>query len=561
MDLCARGRDRGAMKDHNLRPEDQGPGEAPPLAGSPMHSPVRAPMHSPVHSKGRSPSDRVVADPAIQLAPGGSETAPVESAVAPAADHETQAAPVQGGLSRWAPVAIASALFMEFIDSTALSTALPTLARGFHVDPVHLKLALTSYLLALAVAAPAGGWIADRFGARRVFLSAMGVFLLGSICCGFSRSLPELVAARILQGGGGAMMVPVGRLIIVGSTPKARLVSAMAWFTTPALVGPLVGPPIAGFVLGVADWPWIFFINVPVGLLGMLAVARLAPNLQRPHPGRFDTQGFLLAGVAISALVVLAETLGMRLLPPAIELGLALVLVGAGALFLRHVRRVERPILDLGLLKHQTYRASLAGGTLVRLGVGATPFLTPLLLQVGLGWTPVKAAFVTISIGFGAMSARTMTRRIIARLGFRSVLLISGVGAAVLSALPGFFRPATPIWLMIFILYISGMVRSTQFISANTIAYADIPAGEVTRASTLASVVQQIGLSLGVSFGALMLTITRGGAHGGSGGALTPDRFTLPFLMIGASTLLAQPIYAALNKDAGAEISGRRVGA
>lgn len=479
-------------------------------------------------------------DPAIAPAAAGSEATPAE--------------PAPGGLSRLAPVAIASALFMEFIDSTALSTALPTLARGFHVDPVHLKLALTSYLLALAVVAPAGGWIADRFGARRVFISAMGVFLLGSVLCGFSRTLPTLVAARILQGIGGSMMVPVGRLIIVGSTPKARLVSAMAWFTTPALVGPLIGPPLAGFVLGVADWPWIFFINVPVGLLGMLAVSRLAPRVQRDDPGRFDTFGFLLAGVAISALVVIAETAGMGLMPLGFELALAVVLIGAGALFFRHIRRVERPILDLTLLRYQTFRASLTGGTLVRLGVGATPFLMPLLLQVGLGWTPVHAAFVTIGMGLGALSARTMTRRVIAAVGFRTVLLVSGVGAAVVSFLPGLFRASWPAWVMFAVMYFGGVVRSTQFISANTIAYADVPAHEVTRASTLASVVQQIGLSLGVSFGALMLTITRGG-----GGALTPERFTLPFAMVGLATLLAQLVYVRLDRNAGSEISGKRV--
>ncbi len=493
-------------------------------------------------------------EPAAQLAPGGSETAPIESAIAPAADHAVEAAPVLGGLSRLAPVAIASALFMEFIDSTALSTALPSLARAFHADPIHLKLALTSYLLALAVIAPAGGWIADRFGARRVFLIAMGVFLLGSIACGFSRSLPWLVAARILQGTGGAMMVPVGRLIIVGSTPKARLVSAMAWFTTPALVGPLIGPPLAGFVLGVADWPWIFFLNIPVGIVGMLAVSRFAPNIRRPDPGRFDSLGFLLAAVAISSIVVLAETAGVGLLPLGVELLLGAALIVSGAVFLRHVARTPKPILDLKLLRYQTYRASLTGGTLVRLGVGATPFLTPLLLQVGLGWSPVKAAFVTIATGVGAMSARTVTRRVIAGLGFRTVLLVSGVAAAVLSAIPGFFRASTPVWAMFGVMYLAGVVRSTQFISANTIAYADVPAEEVTRASTLAAVVQQIGLSLGVSFGALMLSLTRGGGSG----ALSPDRFTLPFLMVGASTLLAQIVYVGLKKDAGAEISGRR---
>lgn len=494
-------------------------------------------------------------EPAAQFAQGAVETTPIESSVAPAADHETEAAPVVGGLSRWAPVAIASALFMEFIDSTALSTALPTLARGFHVDPVHLKLALTSYLLALAVIAPAGGWIADRFGARRVFLIAMGVFLLGSVACGFSHSLSMLVAARILQGTGGAMMVPVGRLIIVGSTPKARLVNAMAWFTTPALVGPLIGPPLAGFILGFAAWPWIFFVNVPVGILGMIAVARLAPDLRRPHPGQFDGFGFLLSAIAISTLVVLAETAGMGLLPLWVELALALALLVSGGFFLRHVKRVERPILDLSLLKYQTYRASLTGGTLVRLGVGATPFLMPLLLQVGLGWSPVKAGFVTIATGFGAMGMRTVVRKVIARYGFRTVLLASSFGAAVFSTIPGFFfRAWTPVWAMFLVMFLSGSIRSTQFISANTIAYADVPAEKVTRASTLAAVVQQIGLSLGVSFGALMLTLTRGGV---AAGALTPDRFAIPFLMIGVSTLLAQPIYAALSKDAGSEISGR----
>jgi EmrB/QacA subfamily drug resistance transporter len=362
------------------------------------------------HSASRPDDDLADEDPVVQLAAGGLETAPVESRAAPPIDNAEQALSTDRGFSRIAPMAIASALFMEFIDSTALSTALPTLAHGFHVDPVHLKLALTSYLLALAVVAPAGGWIADRFGAKRVFLMAMSVFLLGSIACGLSRSLSGLVAARVLQGCGGAMMVPVGRLIIVGSTPKANLVSAMAWFTTPALVGPLIGPPLAGFVLGVADWPWIFFINIPVGLVGMLAVSRFVPRLERPHPGRFDTLGFVLVAISISALVVLAETCGMGLLPLPTLLCLGGILLVAGGLFLRHVNRVAHPILDMRLLKHQTYRASLAGGTLVRLGVGATPFLTPLLLQVALGWSPVRAAFITIAGGFGAMCARTVTR-------------------------------------------------------------------------------------------------------------------------------------------------------
>ena len=276
------------------------------------------------------------------------------------------------------PLAVASALFMEFIDSTALSTALPTLAHAFHTDPVHLKLALTAYLLALAVFAPASGWVADRYGARCVFLSAMAVFLTGSALCGLSQSLGQLVAARVVQGIGGAMMTPVGRLIVVASAPRDRFVSAMSWFTMPALVGPLLGPPLSGLVLGFAGWPWIFYINLPVGLIGMAAVARFVPRLEQPDPGRFDTGGFALAAVAIVALTSVCETAGTRLAPWTLQLLAAVLGVSAVVLFVRHVARVERPVLDLRLLAQPTFRASMVGGTLLRLGIGASPLLLPL---------------------------------------------------------------------------------------------------------------------------------------------------------------------------------------
>ncbi|NTX58720.1 MFS transporter, partial [Myxococcus sp. CA039A] len=274
---------------------------------------------------------------------------------------------------------------MEFVDSTALSTALPTLSVAFDTDPIHLKLALTSYILALAVLAPASGWVADRFGPRRVFMLAMGVFLVASVLCGFSRTLPQLVVFRTLQGLGGALMTPVGRLIVVGSAPRDKLVSALSWFTMPALVGPLIGPPLAGLILGVADWPWIFFINVPVGLLGMLAVSRYVPELPQPHPGPFDWKGYAIAAVAIILTIGAAETLGVGLVPVHIQMGMALVAVGAIALYVAHALRMKKPVLDLRLLKLSTFRASTAGGGLVRMGLGATPFLLPLMLQVGLG--------------------------------------------------------------------------------------------------------------------------------------------------------------------------------
>ena len=458
--------------------------------------------------------------------------------------------PVPG--TRLISLAVASALLMEFIDSTALSTALPTLARAFSVDPIHLKLALTSYILALAVFTPASGWAAERFGARRVFMTAMVVFLVGSALCGLSRNLEALVASRILQGIGGAMMTPVARLIVVGSTPKEKLIRAMGWFTMPALVGPLIGPPLAGLVLAVADWPWIFYLNLPIGLLGMAAVMRFVPKSQPQEMGRFDTPGFLLSAVAISGLVVVAETAGLSLLPPWAQLGILAVALGAGWLYLRMARLKPKPILDLDLLKHRTFRASLLGGTLVRLGIGASPFLLPLLLQVALGWSPLKASVVTLGTGIGVLIARPFAAAGLKRFGFRTSLAVFVTLTALFTAAPGFFTLATPMAVMAGVLFLGGFCRSNQFIAANTIAYADVPQAKVAAASTLSAVAQQVGLAMGVSFGGLMLHLARGhGEH------LTPDRFTWPFAAIGVVTLLALPVYLRLDRDAGAEISGR----
>jgi EmrB/QacA subfamily drug resistance transporter len=455
--------------------------------------------------------------------------------------------------TRLISLAVASALLMEFIDSTALSTALPTLAHAFRVDPIHLKLALTSYILALAVFTPASGWAAERFGARRVFITAMVVFLAGSALCGLSRNLEALVASRILQGIGGAMMTPVARLIVVGSTPKDKLIRAMGWFTMPALVGPLIGPPLAGLVLSVADWPWIFYLNLPIGVLGVTAVMRFVPRgLPNKEMGRFDTLGFLLSALAISGLVVVAETAGLSLLPSWVQASVLALSVGAGWLYLRKAKVTPRPILDLGLLKYRTYRASLLGGAFVRLGIGASPFLLPLLLQVALGWSPLKASAVTLGTGVGTLIARPFAAAGLKRFGFRTSLAVFVVATAILTAVPGFFTLATPMAVMAGALFLAGFARSNQFIAANTIAYADVPQPRVAAASTLAAVSQQVGLALGVSFGGLMLHVARGHqAH------LTPDRFTWPFVAIGLVTLLALPVYLRLDRDAGAEISGR----
>ncbi|HEX6859907.1 MAG TPA: MFS transporter [Caulobacteraceae bacterium] len=448
---------------------------------------------------------------------------------------------------------MASALFMEFIDSTALSTALPTLAQAFHADPVHLKLALTSYILALAVFIPISGWAADRFGARRVFLIAMSVFLLGSALCGLSRTLAELVGARIVQGMGGALMTPVARLIVVSSTPKENLIRGMGWFTMPALVGPLIGPPLAGFVLSVADWPWIFYINIPVGLIGMAAVMRWVAPLRGSHPGRFDWGGFWLSAAAITGVVAVAETAGMGLIPPLWQAVVIAAAVVALVAYILQARAKTRPILDLGLFKLPTYRASVLGGTMVRLGVGAGPFLLPLLLQVGLGWTPLQQGSVTLAGGLGVLAARPFVSASVKRFGFKPQLIASVLASVVLVTLPAFFRASTPALVIMAALFASGFSRANHFIAANTMAYADVPQEKIAAASTLSAVTQQVGLALGISFGGMMLHLARG-----ADGALTPDRFVLPFMAVGAVTLLAAFVYLPLDRNAGASVSGRR---
>ena len=461
------------------------------------------------------------------------------------------AAPTAIGVTaRIAPIAVASALFMDFIDSTALSTALPTLARAFHSDPVHLKLALTSYIMALAVFTPASGWAADRFGAKRVFLTAMTVFLTGSVLCALSRSLPALVVSRIIQGIGGAMMTPVGRLIVVGSVPRERLVSAMAAFTMPALVGPMVGPPLAGLVLTFADWPWIFLINLPVGLAGMVAVTLFAPKLEPFDPGPFDWRGFLLCSTAITSLVAVAETVGVGLMPPWLTVGLTVLGVVTLVAFVDHALTATAPILNLKLFRSATLRASIIGGSCVRLALGAWPFLTPLLLQVAMGWSPGKAGLVSMGQAIGAFSAKPASTFVIRSLGFRTLLVGSAVLSAAFTALPGLYRADTSPVLIFFVLMLTGFVRSTHFTAVGTVAYAGLQGKDVSRANTLSAVVQQLSIGFGVSFGALMLHIAR---HGD--GRLTTDRFGFPFLMISLAAAMAIPVYLGLHRDAGSDIS------
>ena len=452
------------------------------------------------------------------------------------------------------PVVMASALFMDLLDTAALGTALPTMAREFHTEPVHLKLALTAYLMTMAILVPASGWLADRFGARRVFVHAIRIYLLGSLCCGLSNSLAQLVAARILQGIGGAMMTPVARLIVVAMTPREQLVSAMNIFTMPAVLGPLFGPPVAGFLLQVASWRWIFFLNLPVGILGIITVMRVLPRLRHPHPGRFDILGFVTAGLGIVGTIGLSESVGSELLNTSMRLVLAFCTLGLWVFFARHALRARSPILDLRLFAVRTFRASMLGGAILRLGMGATPFLVPLQLQSTLHWSPAKAGLVMSLMMLGSLLARFGGSLAVRSLGFRSSLLFTAIFTALLTAAPACFTLQTSLAFICVALLAVGFFRAAHYVAATAIGFADIPPGEVSRASTLSTVIQQLSLSFGVSLAGATLYLSAGDST-----PTLPQQFVTPFVTLGVVGLLALPVYALLDTQAGSQMRfGRR---
>jgi EmrB/QacA subfamily drug resistance transporter len=457
---------------------------------------------------------------------------------------------------RIVPLIVAVALFMENMDSTVISTSLPAIARAIGTNPLALKLAVTSYLLSLAICIPASGWTADRFGARNVFRLAIAVFILGSIGCAASHSLEQFVIARIVQGMGGAMMTPVGRLIMVRSVDKHLLLNAMSLVTIPALIGPICGPPLGGFITTYASWHWIFLINVPIGLVGIVAATRFIPNVRVEHRPPFDLLGFILSGIGIAGLAFGLSVMGLDFLPA----GFVAALIGVGAIstvaYVVHARHTPAPILDLNLLKLPTFRASIVGGFMFRLGVGALPFLLPLLLQIGFDLTPFKSGLITFTSALGSMFMKAAVARVLRRFGYRNVLLYNALISSVFLAACATFVPGMPFWAMIAILLSGGFFRSLQFTSINTIAYAEIDPPRMSRATALTATAQQLSLSTGVAVGALVVEITlrlKGSATMGAAD------FPPAFLVISVLAASAALIFVRLPANAGEELSGRGV--
>lgn len=471
------------------------------------------------------------------------------------ADPAPPASPSPAPTSRIVPLIVACALFMENLDSTVIATALPTMARSLGEDPLRLSMAITAYLLSLAVFIPLSGWMADRFGARRVFRTAILIFTLGSVCCGLSQNLAELVAARILQGMGGAMMTPVGRLVLLRSTPKAELVRAMAWFTVPALLGPVLGPPVGGFIVTHVSWRWIFFVNVPIGLLGMLLAGRFIPEIREDSVPPLDLTGFVWLALGLSGAMFGLETVGRDVLPPAAVAALLTVAVVALALYVRHARRVEHPLLGWAPMRISSFGLAIIGGSLFRIGIGAIPFLLPLMLQAGFGMSALRSGLLTFVSAAGAMGMKLVAQIVLARFGFRPVLVVNGLIASLFLVGFGLFRPDTPHAIILAVLFVSGFFRSLQFTAVNTLAFADMPRALMSAATSFSATAQQMSLSLGVVVGAMALHLARLAADRDT---LTAADFWPAFLTVGVISLLSVPVFLRLSRDAGDEVSGHR---
>ncbi|CAB3758834.1 MFS transporter [Paraburkholderia solisilvae] len=454
------------------------------------------------------------------------------------------------------PLIVACAMFMENVDSTVIVTSLPVIARDFGTDPIVLKLAVTSYVIGLGVFIPICGWVADRFGSRTVFRTAIGVFVAGSLMCAASTSLATLVAARFVQGVGGALMVPVGRIIIFRSMPKSEFIRAVNYLTVPALLGPVVGPPIGGFITTYLHWRLIFFVNVPIGILGIWLTNRHIQNLREPHPGRLDGFGFALSASGAALMMLGLSLIGSDLVSGAATF--TMCALGAALLFAYwfYASRVEAPVLDLRLLRIPSFHASVVGGSLFRIGLGAVPFLLPLALQEGLGMTAFQSGSITCASAFGAIFMKAIASPVLARFGFRAVLMFNAALAGCAIAVYGLFFPGTPHWLIWCVVLVGGIFPSLQFTSLNSLAYADIPMRDISRATGVSSVIQQLSLGLGVTIAGIVLQIS----HVLQGHkAIVWSDFWPAFLVVGLFSCASIPVTSRLPHGSGDELArGKR---
>ncbi len=460
-------------------------------------------------------------------------------------------------LRRYLPWLVAVALFMENLDTTIVNTAAPRMAEGFGVEPLSIKGVLTSYTLALAVFIPISGWMADRFGARRVFELAILIFTTGSLLCGIAVNLPMLVASRLLQGMGGAMMSPVGRLALVRTFPRSDMIRAMNYVVVPALIGPLVGPFLGGAITHWLHWRVIFFINLPLGIFGFWLSRRWMPDYRSDESPPIDLRGMVLFSSGILLLSYALEVLGEHRLPGGtiLQLGAAGLLLLAG--YIWHARRVKFPVLSLGLFGVRTFRIAVLGGFVTRLGSGGMPFLLPLLYQVGLGYLPWQAGLLMMPQVFGAMSMKLVNRQVLARFGHRNVLRWNTWLMGLLLASFSLVGPGTPVQVIVILSFLQGFVSSIQFTSMNSLVYADVSDNEASRASSIAITGQHLAVSFGIALGSVTATFFLSNVPADNHAAFV-SAVHYAFIVLGGMTVASSAVFAGLRPEDGAIVSRHR---
>lgn len=413
-------------------------------------------------------------------------------------------------LNRTLALLVAGTFFMENLDGTIIATAAPAIAADLGVQPVDLNLAMTAYLVTVAVGIPVSGWLAERYGGRRVFLLAIAVFTLASGLCAVSTSLAELSAVRVLQGVGGAMMVPVGRLVVLRTTEKRDLLDAIAYLTWPALIAPVVAPFLGGWLSTYASWPWIFLINLPLGVLALVVGIRVVPRAEAGQVPQLDWLGFALCGMALGSLLLGMEQVGGPQADPWHSIVLLAVAAVAGVLTVVRMSRARHPLLDLHALRVPTFRVGNASGMVYRMAISAAPFLLPLMFQLAFGWSAVDAGLMVMAVFAGNVAIKPATSPLIRRYGFRTVIVGSALGGALMLAACALLRPSTPVWFIAAVLFLSGVFRSIGFSGYNSLQFADIDADRMTGANTLSSTIAQLAAGLGVAVGALALRLSAG---------------------------------------------------
>jgi EmrB/QacA subfamily drug resistance transporter len=452
---------------------------------------------------------------------------------------------------------VAGAYFMEFLDGSIIATALPQMGRTFHENPVALNIGMTAYMLSISVFIPLSGWLADRYGSRSIFSIAITIFTVSSMFCGFCNNLTEFTIARIIQGFGGAMMVPVGRAVVYKDTAKEDLIRATAYLVWPALVAPILGPPLGGFITTYWSWRWIFFLNIPLGLIA-IALTQVLIEIGRDNETRpFDWLGFILSASSTTTFMYCLELIG-RQTTPWREVGWMMAYsIAAGAAGIWWFLTAKHPLIDLKSLKIKTFSVTIYGGSLFRIAISAVPFLLPLLFQLVYKLSAFAAGSLLLALFAGNLAMKSVTTYVLQRFGFRSTLLVNGAAVAALIALCGFLAPSTPTWIIVVVLFANGLFRSMQFTSLATLAFADIPRSDVGAASTFMSMTQQLAGGLGIALGAIALRIAAY-SHGHAHNALDMSDFTIAFAILAVVSLIGLGDALQLPKTAGAHVSGKR---